>query len=157
MMFRPLAGRKVKITGQIRTYNRTIEGKSRLLVTLFAQNIEDGEGQEDSNSVSMVGTICKQPIYRTTPFGREIADMMLDVNSAHGKSDYIPSIAWGRCARFASKLKVGDRVRMNGRLQSREYQKKLDNGDVVMRTAYEVSATTLTKEVDDDAVDRNSD
>lgn len=153
----PLTDRKVKITGQIRTYNRTIEGKGRLLVTLFAQSIEDAEGQEDSNSVSMVGTVCKQPVYRTTPFGREIADLMLAVNRAHGKSDYVPSIAWGRCARFAGKLKVGDRVHMDGRLQSREYQKKLENGEVVMRTAYEVSATTLSKEGNDNAVERNPD
>jgi len=93
--------------------------------------------------VTLVGVLCKPPIYRSTPFGREICDMMLAVNRAFGKSDYIPCIAWGRNAQYAARFGVGDRVRLTGRLQSREYQKLMENGEYITRNAYEVSAFTL--------------
>ena len=153
------------VTGQVRSYNKVVEGSGRLMVTLFVQSMtpqgtrqsaefsreagmaSDGNQafteNDTMNKVSLVGVLCKPPIYRSTPFGREICDMMLAVNRAFGKSDYIPCIAWGRNAQYASRFHVGDRVRLSGRLQSREYQKLLENGEYMIRNAYEVSAFTL--------------
>lgn len=131
------------LTGQVRSYNKVIEGAGRLMVTLFVQSISDVQDNDTLNKVTLTGALCKPPIYRSTPFGREICDMMLAVNRAFGKSDYIPCIAWGRNAQYASRFKVGDKVRLTGRLQSREYQKLLDNGEYLVRNAYEVSAFTL--------------
>ena len=131
------------LTGQVRSYNKVVEGAGRLMVTLFAQSINETDENDTLNRVSLTGALCKPPIYRSTPFGREICDMMLAVNRAFGKSDYIPCIAWGRNAQYASRFSVGDRVRLTGRLQSREYQKLLENGEYMVRNAYEVSAFTL--------------
>ena len=131
------------IEGQVRSYNKIIEGAGRLLITAFAQKIAQPDERENPNQIQLTGTLCKAPAYRTTPFGREIADMMLAVNRAYGKSDYIPCITWGRSARFASKLSVGDRISLTGRLQSRAYQKQLPDGTVVEKTAYEVSVGHL--------------
>lgn len=131
------------MTGQVRSYNKVVEGAGRLMVTLFAQNISEVEDNDTLNKVTLTGALCKPPIYRSTPFGREICDMMLAVNRAFGKSDYIPCIAWGRNAQYASRFNVGERIRLTGRLQSREYQKMLDNGEYLVRNAYEVSAFTL--------------
>ena len=131
------------LTGQVRSYNKVVEGAGRLMVTLFAQSIAETAENDTLNRVSLTGALCRPPIYRSTPFGREICDMMLAVNRAFGKSDYIPCIAWGRNAQYASRFGVGDRVRLTGRLQSREYQKLLENGEYMVRNAYEVSAFTL--------------
>ena len=131
------------ITGQVRSYNKVVEGAGRLMVTLFAQGISPSPDNDTLNKVSLTGALCKPPIYRSTPFGREICDMMLAVNRAFGKSDYIPCIAWGRNAQYASRFNVGDRVRLTGRLQSREYQKLLESGEYLSRNAYEVSCFTL--------------
>ena len=131
------------VTGQVRSYNKVVEGSGRLMVTLFVQSMVPTAENDTMNKVSLVGVLCKPPIYRSTPFGREICDMMLAVNRAFGKSDYIPCIAWGRNAQYASRFHVGDRVRLTGRLQSREYQKLLENGEYMVRNAYEVSAFTL--------------
>ena len=127
----------------MRSYNKVVEGSGRLMVTLFVQSMSETRENDTMNKVSLVGVLCKPPIYRSTPFGREICDMMLAVNRAFGKSDYIPCIAWGRNAQYASRFGVGDRVRLTGRLQSREYQKLLENGEYMVRNAYEVSAFTL--------------
>ncbi len=135
----PGEGDRLAIEGQIRSYNKIIEGAGRLLVTAFVQRIVEPDAMENPNQVQLTGTICKPPAYRTTPFGREIADMMLAVNRAYGKSDYIPCITWGRSARFASKLAVGDRVTLTGRFQSRVYQKQLPDGTQLEKTAYEIS------------------
>ena len=135
------------VQGQVRSYNKVVDGAGRLMVTLFAQSISPGEENDTLNKVSIAGALCRAPVYRSTPFGREICDMMLAVNRAFGKSDYIPCIAWGRNAQYASRFNVGDRVRLTGRLQSREYQKLLENGEYMIRMAYEVSAFTL--EADD--------
>ena len=129
--------------GQVRSYNKVVEGAGRLMVTLFAQSIAPSPDNDTLNKVSLTGALCKPPIYRSTPFGREICDMMLAVNRAFGKSDYIPCIAWGRNAQYASRFGVGDRVRLTGRLQSREYQKLLESGEYLSRNAYEVSCFTL--------------
>ena len=113
------------------------------MVTLFVQSMYETSENETLNKVSLSGALCKPPIYRSTPFGREICDMMLAVNRAFGKSDYIPCIAWGRNAQYAARFHVGDQLRLTGRLQSREYQKLLENGEYLTRNAYEVSAFTL--------------
>ena len=135
--------RMLLVSGQVRSYNKVVEGSGRLMVTLFAQNMVETQENDTMNRVSLTGVLCKPPIYRSTPFGREICDMMLAVNRAFGKSDYIPCIAWGRNAQYASRFHVGDKVRITGRLQSREYQKMLENGEYMTRNAYEVSAFTL--------------
>jgi primosomal replication protein N len=137
-------GDVLSIEGQVRSYNKIIEGAGRLLITAFAQKIVSADERENPNQIQLTGTLCKAPAYRTTPFGREIADMMLAVNRAYGKSDYIPCITWGRTARFASHLKVGDKVTLLGRFQSRAYQKQLADGTVLNKTAYEVSVGRLS-------------
>ncbi len=131
------------VNGQVRSYNKVIDGAGRLMVTLFAQGIAETRDSDTLNRVTLTGALCKPPVYRSTPFGREICDMMLAVNRAFGKSDYIPCIAWGRNAQYAARFDVGERVRLTGRLQSREYQKQLENGEYMVRCAYEVSSFTL--------------
>ncbi len=131
------------MNGQVRSYNKVIEGAGRLMVTLFAQSVSVTNDNETMNRVDLTGALCKPPIYRSTPFGREICDMMLAVNRAFGKSDYIPCIAWGRNAQYASRFRVGDKLHITGRLQSREYQKLTETGEYVVRNAFEVSAFTL--------------
>jgi len=140
-------GDMVYITGQIRSYNNYVEDENRnkLILTIFArdcENVEMGD-QRSPNEVFLNGYICKPPIYRTTPFGREIADLLLAVNRSYNKSDYIPCIMWGRNARFCEKLSVGDNIRVWGRMQSRGYQKKLPDGMVSDRVAFEVSAAKI--------------
>ena len=132
--------------GQVRSYNKVVEGAGRLMVTLFVQHLSPGGDNDTLNRVELSGALCKPPVYRSTPFGREICDLMLAVNRAFGKSDYIPCIAWGRNAQFASRFHVGDRLRITGRLQSREYQKLLESGEYIVRNAFEVSCFTLEPE-----------
>ncbi len=143
MALLPQEETQLLMSGQVRSYNKVVEGAGRLMVTLFAQGITPSPDNETLNKVSLTGSLCKPPVYRSTPFGREICDMMLAVNRAFGKSDYIPCIAWGRNAQYASRFGVGDRVRLTGRLQSREYQKLLESGEYLSRNAYEVSCFTL--------------
>ena len=145
-------GNKLIIKGQFRSYNSYQNERSKLILTVFAKDIltEDNLNEEEleftkktSNEVTLVGYICKQPIYRQTPFGREIADVILAVNRAYNKSDYIPTIAWGRNARFCQNLEVGTEVKIIGRVQSRNYEKKYEDGTVEQRVAYEVSVASL--------------
>ena len=139
-------GRKVEAKGQFRSYNKHEETKNRLILSLFVREIEfieDDEYISKPNHIYLDGYICKPPVYRMTPLGREIADVLLAVNRAYGKSDYIPCICWGRNARFAGKLEVGEHVAIWGRIQSREYQKKIGNDKVVSKTAYEVSVSKM--------------
>ena len=147
------SGDRLAIEGQVRSYNKIIEGAGRLLITAFAQRIVEPDEKENPNQIQLTGTLCKAPAYRTTPFGREIADMMLAVNRAYGKSDYIPRITWGRSARFAAKLSVGDKISLTGRLQSRAYQKQMPDGNVLEKTAYEVSVGHLELLEDDAQTD----
>ena len=138
----------VRIEGQFRSYNNFTNVGNRLILTVFVKNIEKLEAEEPadiSNTITLNGYICKQPIYRTTPFGREIADILLAVNRSYNKSDYIPCIAWGRNARYAERLNVGDNVIVKGRIQSREYQKKISETETESKTAYEVSVSKLDK------------
>lgn len=138
-------GREVWIKGQIRSYNTYFENRNHLILSIFVKEIgyEPETAGENPNSVSLDGFICKKPIYRTTPLGREISDVLLAVNRAYGKSDYIPLIAWGRNAVFAKNLNVGDNIRIEGRMQSRRYQKKFDNGETEEKTAYEISLSKI--------------
>ena len=143
-------GKKVVVEGQFRSYNSYENERNRLVLTVFAKDIMEysEENQEEpkekiSNEVTLNGYICKKPIYRQTPFGREIADLLLAVNRAYNKSDYIPCIAWGRNARFCENMEIGTEVRIVGRVQSRIYEKKFEDGTVEQRVAYEVSIGSL--------------
>ncbi len=139
-------GSYVQATGQYRSYNNYSGIGNKLILTLFAQdlvNIDESALETDANSIFLNGYICKPVIYRTTPFGREIADIILATNRAYGKSDYIPCIAWGRNAKYASTLSVGDNIEISGRIQSREYQKKLSEEEIVTKTAFEISISKI--------------
>ena len=141
-----LTGALVRVAGQFRSYNRHEGNRNRLLLSVFVREVEFMEGFDDytkSNQIFLDGYICKQPVYRKTPLGREIADLLVAVNRPYGKSDYIPCIAWGRNARFAAGFDVGGRVRVWGRVQSREYTKKLNEVDCEKRVAYEISVGKL--------------
>jgi len=139
-------GSEVIVEGQLRSYNKFIDGANRLILSVFARNIEFCiEKSKNPNQIFLDGYICKQPIYRTTPFGREIADMLLAVNRSYNKSDYIPTIAWGRNSRFCQNLQVGDNIRIWGRLQSREYEKKISENETIKKVAYEVSISKMEK------------
>lgn len=137
-----VAGDKLKITGQFRSYNNYTDTGNRLILTLFAKTIERAENEKFLNEIELNGFLCKPPVYRTTPFGREITDLLLAVNRTHNKSDYIPCIAWGRNAKFAQRLNVGDNIIVSGRMQSREYQKKIDD-EFITKTAYEISVSKI--------------
>ena len=139
-------GQKVYVTGQFRSYNRHEELKNRLVLSVFVREIEFIEEETEemkSNQILLDGYICKDPIYRKTPLGREIADLLVAVNRSYGKSDYIPCSCWGRNARFAARFEVGVHVQIWGRIQSREYVKRLNEDDVEKRTAYEVSVSKI--------------
>ena len=136
-------GKSICALGQFRSYNKIENGKSRLMLTVFIRELLEELPDKNPNSILLSGYICKPPVYRTTPFNREIADILIAVNRAYNKSDYIPCIAWGRNARFVKNLTVGDKIAISGRIQSREYQKKLSEVDVRTMTAYEVSVSKL--------------
>ena len=134
------------INGQFRSYNRHEESRNRLVLSVFAREIEILEESTDEarpNYIFLDGFVCKPPIYRKTPLGREIADVLLAVNRPYGKSDYIPCICWGRNARFAEGFRVGEHIQIWGRIQSREYQKKISETEFEKRVAYEVSVSKL--------------
>ena len=136
----------VYISGQFRSYNQPVDGKSKLVLSIFAKNIEkrDDESLLTLNDATFIGYICKDPIYRKTPLGREIADVLVAVNRTYKKSDYIPCILWGRNAKFCEKVDVGTMVKLNGRIQSRTYEKKQEDGTVTRKVAYEVSIAKLS-------------
>ena len=145
-------GKELAIEGQFRSYNSYENEKNRLILTVFAKDIsevveeetsEEEEKKKVSNEVTLIGYVCKKPIYRQTPFGREIADILLAVNRAYNKSDYIPCIAWGRNARFCQNIEVGTEVKILGRVQSRKYEKKFEDGTSETRVAYEVSVSSM--------------
>ncbi|MBR0490830.1 MAG: single-stranded DNA-binding protein [Clostridia bacterium] len=148
-------GKKLLVKGQFRSYNSYVNEKNKLILTVFAKDIvevKENEVEEENemvkkdvvtNEVVLIGYICKKPIYRQTPFGREIADILLAVNRAYNKSDYIPCIAWGRNARFCQTIDVGVQVKIVGRVQSRTYEKKFEDGTAETRVAYEVSIGSL--------------
>lgn len=136
-------GDMMALTGQLRSYNRTVDGASRLMITAFARTFGHAAECEPLNEVLIDGYVCKPAVYRTTPFSREIADLLIAVNRSYNKSDYLPCIAWGRNARFAAGLATGTRLVITGRVQSREYRKALGGDVFETRTAYEISAASL--------------
>ncbi|MBQ7579413.1 MAG: single-stranded DNA-binding protein [Clostridia bacterium] len=136
-------GDVVALKGQFRSYNKMVDGKSKLMLTMFARELIDSETTYETNQINLVGYVCKEPIFRTTPFGREICDILIAVNRAYNKSDYIPCIAWGRNARFSMGLAVGEKIELVGRIQSRNYQKKIDENTTETRTAYEISISSI--------------
>lgn len=144
--FEMYIGKVITVYGQFRSYNKIEEEKSKLLLTVFARSITEANPDINPNTVELSGYICKEPMYRTTPFKREICDVLIAVNRAYNKSDYIPCIAWGRNARFVNNLQVGEKISVVGRIQSREYQKLNENNDIEIRTAYEVSLSGLRTE-----------
>ena len=146
-------GETICALGQFRSYNKLEGGKSRLMLTVFVRELLSAPPAKNPNSVVLSGYICKPPIYRTTPFNREIADLLIAVNRSYNKSDYIPAIAWGRNARFVKNLSVGDKVALSGRIQSREYQKKQADETFLTMTAYEVSISKLAAFDDDSEFD----
>ena len=145
-------GEKVVIDGQFRSYNNYENEKNKLVLTVFVKDIKPMTEETEvanPNEIILDGFICKKPIYRTTPFGREIADILLAVNRAYNKSDYIPCIAWGRNARFCQNMNVGEKIKIWGRIQSRLYEKKFEDGTVETRRAYELSVSKLEVEKED--------
>ncbi|MCL2062450.1 MAG: single-stranded DNA-binding protein [Firmicutes bacterium] len=147
---RLLAGRNVSIGaplalhGQFRSFNKIVDDKSKLMLTVFVRDFCTPESGENPNRAELSGYICKPPIYRTTPFNREICDLLLAVNRAYNKSDYIPCIAWGRNARFVHTVEVGQKLAVSGRIQSREYVKKLSETESETRVAYELSINKIS-------------
>lgn len=139
-------GSEVAIKGQFRSYNKLVDGKSKLLLTVFVREIIEPDESLNPNIIELNGFVCKEPIYRTTPFKREICDVLLAVNRAYNKSDYLPCIAWGRNARFVKNIKVGQRVTIIGRIQSREYQKRINDSESLVKTAYEISISKIRME-----------
>ncbi len=139
-----VVGTTLAIKGQFRSYNKVEDGKSKLMLTVFVREVIEYNETMNPNIIEITGFICKEPTYRTTPFKREICDVLIAVNRAYNKSDYLPCIAWGRNARFVKNLEIGKKVNLVGRIQSREYQKKLENGEIITRTAYEVSINKIS-------------
>ena len=156
--------KKIIVEGQFRSYNSYQNERNKLVLTVFAKDVKFIENQDEeiqaskdfvSNEVTLNGYICKKPIYRQTPFGREIADLLLAVNRAYNKSDYIPCIAWGRNARFCENIEVGTEVKVVGRVQSRTYEKKYEDGTSETKVAYEVSISSLEVVKQDGDEDKN--
>ena len=136
-------GDEIGIIGQFRSYNKLENGRSKLMLTIFVKELVNPKDMSEINQIYLIGYICKEPIYRTTPFGREICDMLLAVNRAYNKSDYLPCISWGRNARFVRDLEVGEKLEVQGRIQSRRYQKHKDDGTVESKVAYEISLSSV--------------
>lgn len=141
-------GEIICVNGQFRSYNNNSGVGNKLALSVFAKNIDFQKNPDDNieyiNEIILYGYICREPIYRTTPFGREITDLLIAVNRAYNKSDYIPCIAWGKNAKYSKLLGVGDKVSIEGRIQSREYQKKINENEFVTKTAFEVSISKIT-------------
>ncbi len=145
-----IKGKIFEVLGQFRSYNQYEDGKNRLILTVFILEVKEVSLQDlarNKNQIFLNGYVCKDPVYRKTPFGREITDLLLAVNRSYHKSDYIPCITWGRNARFAENLKVGEQIQVWGRIQSRTYQKQLETGEVQTKIAYEISINKMSADV----------
>ena len=140
-----LMGSNLAGVGHFRSYNKLIDGKSKLMLTVFIRELKEYDESINPNQIEITGYVCKEPIYRTTPFKREIADVLIAVNRSFNKSDYLPCIAWGRNAKYVSTLNVGDKLEMVGRIQSRVYQKRIDENTVEEKVAYEISLNKIIK------------
>ena len=139
-------GKNVALKGQFRSYNKLEDGKSKLMLTVFVRELMEYNNTMNPNIIDLVGYVCKTPTYRTTPFKREICDVLVAVNRSYNKSDYLPCIAWGRNARFVKDLEIGKKIAIVGRIQSREYQKKTEDGQVFNKIAYEISINKISDE-----------
>lgn len=139
-----ILGSKIAVCGQFRSHNKIDGGRSKLMLSVFVKNVLKEYNEENPNLIEVSGYICRPPVYRTTPFNREIADILIAANREYNKSDYLPAIAWGRNARFAKNMVVGEKINISGRIQSREYQKKLINDTTETRTAYEISISQIS-------------
>ena len=139
-------GEELTFVGQFRSYNKQVEGKSKLVLTVFVREIVENDYTQNPNIIELNGYICKEPVFRTTPFKREISDILLAVNRAYNKSDYLPCIAWGRNARFVRDMKVGENLNIIGRIQSRVYQKKISDDVIETKNAYEISITKIMQD-----------
>ena len=135
-------GRLLRVRGQLRSFNNRSGVGSRLVLTVYAQEFQPGL-DEACNQITLAGALCKPPVFRRTPLGRSICDLMLAVPRRYGRADYLPVIAWGQLAVKASRLRVGDPLALEGRVQSRTYYKNLDSGETEERVAYEVSVMRL--------------
>ena len=145
-------GSTMCVVGQFRSYNKLENDHSRLMLTVFVRDMIDVDEELNPNTIELEGYICKPPLYRTTPFKREICDVLIAVNRAYNKSDYIPCIAWGRNARYVNGLSVGERISIQGRIQSREYQKMNADGASVTKTAYEVSISRVVSLAEEEPI-----
>lgn len=143
-VYHPGAGERVEIEGALRSFNNKSGQGSRLVLSALAKSLQPTE-EPSVNHVELSGTLCKAPIYRRTPLGREICDLIVAVPRPYGRADYLPIIAWGVCARMCSALPVGDPVFVEGRFQSRKYIKLIGDSSVE-KTAYEISATRIEQE-----------
>ncbi len=141
-------GDTIGLKGQMRSFNKLVDGKSKLMLTVFVRELAEPNKTIDysPNIIELCGYLCKKPVYRTTPFNREISDLLIAVNRSYGKSDYIPAIAWGRNARFIKDADIGSKIFISGRIQSRDYQKKKEDGTIEDKTAYEVSINKISLE-----------
>lgn len=146
-------GAPIHALGQFRSYNKIVGNRSRLMLTVFIKELLEEPVSANTNLIMLAGYVCKKPAYRITPFNREIADLLVAVNRSYNKSDYIPAIAWGRNAKFAEGLEIGERVILAGRIQSRDYQKKQTDGSSKTMTAYEVSISRIMASNDDGELD----
>ena len=146
-------GTPIHALGQFRSYNKIVDDRSRLMLTVFIRELLQEPAGPNPNVITLAGYICKKPAYRITPFNREIADLLIAVNRSYNKSDYIPAIAWGRNAKFAESLQIGDRIIIAGRIQSRDYQKRQPDGNSKTMTAYEVSISKIMASDDDSELD----
>jgi primosomal replication protein N len=135
---------EITVVGQFRSYNKVVGDKSKLMLTIFVRDAREADPSVNPNIIELTGYICKPPIFRTTPFNREITDILIAVNRQYNKSDYIPCIAWGRNARYVNNLPVGEQINVVGRIQSRQYQKRVSDTEVVTKTAYEVSVSKIS-------------
>ena len=140
-------GNTIAVKGQFRSYNKIFENKSKLMLTVFVRELVEPSESSNPNIIELVGFVCKPPIFRVTPFSREICDLLLAVNRAYNKSDYLPCIAWGRNARYLKNINVGEKIVITGRIQSREYQKRLDDGEDVTKVAYEISINKIASDI----------
>ncbi len=148
-------GKTIAVSGQFRSYNKLENNKSRLMLTIFVREFLDISQKIEPNYIEITGYLCKEPIYRTTPFNREICDILLAVNRSYNKSDYIPCIAWGRNARFIKNCEVGEKIKVVGRIQSREYQKKNENStEMITKTAYEVSLNKIIIQKENNSINK---
>ena len=145
-------GSVITVEGQFRSYNKQCDGKSKLLLTVFVREILPNDLSQNPNTIELTGFVCKEPVFRTTPFKREICDVLLAVNRAYNKSDYIPCIAWGRNARFVKDMKVGEELTVVGRIQSREYQKRIADDQIESHIAYEISIAKISSDKNADGI-----